>query len=143
MPSGATRLGACTWVKVGKRMVKGPVLEKYSSVLPMPSEPLTAPAVSTPVAMVWGETRPPEVDTDKVVRPSPPAHSLRNLPAFEASGDATTRVYVPAGSVSIVSTWLEVAPEVDRHPIWVEEPAANQNTSNWLVGSVAGSPQAS
>ncbi len=66
----------------------------------MPSDPFTAPMVNTAGTIAWGASNEPDVDADRVVRPSPPAHSFKNLPDAAASGEATTTVYVPVGSVT-------------------------------------------
>ena len=85
------------------------MLEKGSIVLPIASDPLTAPMVSNPGTIACGETRAPGVATDSMVRPSPPAQSFKSLPEAEASGEATTTVYAPAGSVRDCMASLLVA----------------------------------
>jgi len=75
--------------------VIGPTPLKASMLLPTPSEPLTAPTVITPGVNACGETKPPGVDTERAVRPSPPTQNFRNLPASEVSGVAILTMLVP------------------------------------------------
>src|SRR3954468_17877846 len=122
----------------GKVRVAGPRLLNGSILLPAASDPLTAPTVTAPFANAWGVTRPPVVDLDNDVRPSPPTHTFRNFVAALASGVATYNLKVAPLNVTVCEIRLSVAVLAERQP-WAPVVVLTQMTSNlllfWLGGS--------